>query len=164
MYTQCRWESQQCMASLPIQPPMRLAGFLTPPERRKPEKHVSERHPPLLMRQGTSQQWTDTLAGSRERSNSHKLLHPTRLSLSMSGATPQAAPGYRKLVEWYTSQVCVCELSWQCPPCGGVEGVRWLRSPPHTRASSVTGRAEPDRSRERVWDRGPTALPDMQGT
>jgi hypothetical protein len=42
---QCRWESQQCMASLPINPPMRLAGFLTPPERRKPEKHVSERHP-----------------------------------------------------------------------------------------------------------------------
>ena len=86
------------MASLPIHPPMRLAGFLTPPERRKPEKHVSERHPSLLMflrrvRQCTSQQWTDTLAGSRERSNSHELsmLHPTRLSLSMSGATPQAA-------------------------------------------------------------------------
>jgi hypothetical protein len=39
------------------------------------------------------------------------MLHPTRLSL-MSGATPQAAPGYRKLVEGYTSQVRVCTLCY----------------------------------------------------
>jgi hypothetical protein len=73
----------------------------------------------------------------RELSNSHELsmMHPTRLSLSMNGATPQAAPGYRKLVEWCTSQVCVYELSRECPPCGGAERARWLRSPPHTRAS-----------------------------
>ena len=60
----------------------------------------------------------------RELSNSHELsmLHPTRLSLSTSGATPQAAPGYRKLVEWYTSQVCVCELSWKCPPAVVLRG------------------------------------------
>jgi hypothetical protein len=45
------------------------------------------------------------------------MLHPTRLSLSMSGATPQAAPGYRKLVEGYTSQVHVCELSRKRRPC-----------------------------------------------
>jgi hypothetical protein len=31
------------------------------------------------------------------------MLHPTRLPLSTSGANPQAAPGYRKLVERYTS-------------------------------------------------------------
>ena len=150
------------MASLPIHPPMRLASFLTPPERRKPEKHISEHHPPLLMlltvRQCTSQQWTDTLALYRERSNSHELsmLHPTRLSLSTSGATPQAAPGYRKLVEWYTSQVCLCELSWLARPAV-VEGVRWLRSPPHTWASLETGRTEQDRSRDRGWDRRPVS-------
>ena len=89
---QCRWESQQCMASLPIHPPMRLAGFLSPPERRKPEKHVSERHPPLLMLmwQGTSQQWTDTLAGSRERSNSHELSMCTqRASLYRRAVRPR---------------------------------------------------------------------------
>jgi hypothetical protein len=46
----------------------------------------------LTVRQGTLQQWTNPLAGSRERSNSHELsmLHPTRLSLLTSGATPQA--------------------------------------------------------------------------
>jgi hypothetical protein len=33
------------------------------------------------------------------------MLHPTRLSLSTSGATPQAAPVNRELVERYTSQV-----------------------------------------------------------
>jgi hypothetical protein len=35
----------------------------------------------------------DALAASTERSNSHELsmLHPTRLSLSTNGATPQAA-------------------------------------------------------------------------
>jgi hypothetical protein len=65
------------------------------------------------------------------------MLHPTRLFLSTSGATPQAASGYHKLVEWYTSQVCVCELSWQCPPCGGAEGVHWLRSPPHAHAGKL---------------------------
>jgi hypothetical protein len=51
------------------------------------------------------------------------MLHPTSLDLSTSGATPQAAPGYHKLVEWHTSHVCVCALGWQCPPCGGAEGV-----------------------------------------
>ena len=50
----CRWETQQCMVSLPIHthPPMCLAGVLREAsERRKPEKHVSERSPPwcLLM-------------------------------------------------------------------------------------------------------------------
>jgi hypothetical protein len=73
------------------------------------------------------------------------MLHPTRLSLSISGATPQAASGHGKLVEW-THHRCVCEWSWECPPCGGAEWVRWLRSPPHTRASPVTGCCEPDRS------------------
>jgi hypothetical protein len=37
-----------------------------------------------------------------------------------------------------------------------VEGVRWLRSPPHMRASPVTGHAEPDR-------RGPSYKPVQAG-
>jgi hypothetical protein len=119
---------------------MRLAGFLTPPERRKPEKHVSERHPPLLMRQGTSQQWTDTLAGSRERSNSHELSMCTqRASLYRRAVRPRRLPspqGWARMVfedgMWYTSQACVCEPSRQRPPCGGAEGMSWLRSPSNT--------------------------------
>jgi hypothetical protein len=103
---------------------VRLAGFLW----RDANPRSTSRYVPcflLAVRQGTSQQWTDPLAGYRELSNSHELsmLHPTRLSLSTSGATPQAAPGYRKLVEWYISQEHVCELSRKCPPCGA-EGAR----------------------------------------
>jgi hypothetical protein len=33
----------------------------------------------------------------------------------------------------------------------------WLHSPPHTRASPVTGGAEPDRCQGRGWDRGPVS-------
>jgi hypothetical protein len=40
---------------------------------------------------GKAPRVTKPLEGSREPSNSHEL-HPTRLSLSTSGATPQAAP------------------------------------------------------------------------
>jgi hypothetical protein len=85
------------------------------------------------------------------------MLHPTRLSVDERCDPIQAAPGYRKLVERYTSQVCVCERSRERLPCGGVEGARWLHSPPHARASPVTGHAEPDRSRGRGWDRGPVS-------
>jgi hypothetical protein len=59
------------------------------------------------------------------------MLHPTRLSLSMSGATPQAAQpprmGENSLegVYWYTSRRCILVGSWELP-CGGAEGVRWL--------------------------------------
>jgi hypothetical protein len=63
----------------------------------------------LRVRQGTSQWWTDTLAGSRERSNSHDLsmLHPTRVSLSESGATPQAAQRDKLSIELsFTVQSC----------------------------------------------------------
>jgi hypothetical protein len=116
---------------------MRLAGVLSVPgETQTVEARLLNVTPLVLalltVRQGTLQQWTDPLAGSRERSNSHELsmLHPTRLSLLTSGATPQAAPPPEmgKLVEWYTSQVCVCEVSRELPPCDGAEGVRWLRS------------------------------------
>ena len=59
--------------------------------------------------------------------------------------------------------VCVCALGWQCPPCGGAAGVHWLRSPPPSqRASSETGGAGTDRSRDRGWDRTP--VPQAPGT
>jgi hypothetical protein len=76
---------------------MRLAGVLSVPGDTQPVEARLLNVTPLVLallkvRQGTLQQWTNPLAGSRERSNSHELsmLHPTRLSLLTSGATPQA--------------------------------------------------------------------------
>jgi hypothetical protein len=79
------------------------------------------------------------------------MLHPTRLSLSTSGATPQAAqaPGMgKKGLEGLDCTQHDGVYAWGVGSTRAavrVEGVRWLRSPPHMRASPVTGHAEPDR-------------------
>jgi hypothetical protein len=86
--------------------------------------------PPVLMllrvRQGTSQQWTDPLAASRERSNSHELPVLQRASLSVDercdpAGCPASGQGCARSVlkggMLYTSQACVCES--KAPPCGG---------------------------------------------
>jgi hypothetical protein len=108
----------------------------------------------LSVRQGTSQQWTDPLAGSRELGNSHELSmqHPTRLSLSLGG---QAAPGNRLWNGTHHRCVYASGAGSDCPAV--VLRACWLRSPPHTRASPVTGGAEPDRCQGRGWNCGPVS-------
>jgi hypothetical protein len=66
------------------------------------------------------------------------MLYPTRLSLSTSGATPQAAQltgkGKNGLGGWnvvHLAGVCM-RAEPGAPACGGAEGMSWLRSPSYT--------------------------------
>jgi hypothetical protein len=136
-------------------PPMCLAGFLSEAsERHKPEKHVSERTPPwcllMLLERGRALR-------SSERTRLQHLERAQQLIRAVHAA-PNAPlsvdercdpAGLPQLIAilWNGThqQVCVCELSWERLPCGGAEWACWLRSPPPTRASPVTGGAEPDR-------------------
>jgi hypothetical protein len=66
------------------------------------------------------------------------MLHPTRLSLSSSGATPQAAQppgmGKKSLEGWKcTHHSGVYPRGAASAPLRRAERVRWWRAPPHTR-------------------------------
>jgi hypothetical protein len=152
------------MARLPIHPypPMRLAGFLS--EAHTSGETVSVRHP-------LGACWCFSQCGralcSSERTRLQDLERAQQLTRAVHAApnAPLSADelcdpaGCRRISQarGMVHITGVCTRAEMGAPAGVAEGVRWLRSPPHTRASPVTGRTEPDRSRNRSWDRRPVS-------